>query len=438
MHPPAMDEPGTKDASMTLRPLPGPRSPLAMALLFVAGLVLGSIGLSPAHDAQAQSLFSPEVYVNDSAITRYEVDQRVRFFEALGSGGADPRARARDRLIDERVQVQEAMRLGVRASGEQVQAALAEFAARAELSGDEFLARMAEAGVDRDTVLSFLRAGVLWRELVNARFGPEILVTGSQIERAQTPESVIPVTEILISEIFLPSDPQFAEAVNQLIPQILALPSLETFADAARQVSAAPSAPQGGRVERWLQMGVLPEPIAEQFRDAPVGTIAGPLEVPGAFGIFQLRARRETRDVPANLIEVDFRRADLPGGRSEANLAIVERLRARADSCVDFEAEIAAQIQGIPSESMAVQSVRQNALGSGLATELARLNPREISAGLVENGALVVLMLCNRRVQRDPEAPPAQIRLDLFNQTLEGQALVYLRTLRAEADIRTR
>ena len=407
-----------------------------LGALVMACLVLGlALATLPGRGA-AQSMFAAEVYVNDSAITRYEIDQRALFFQALGSGGADPRATARERLIDERVQAAEARRLGVRTTREQLDAALTEFAARAQLDGATFLQQMNEAGVETASVMDFLRAGIAWRELVNARFAPDIRITLSAVERAQTPESVVPVTEVLISEIFLPSDPQFAEAVAEIIPQILALTTLEQFSDAARQVSGAPSAPQGGRVDRWLQLAILPPAVAEAFRTSAVGTIAGPIEVPGAYGIFQLRARRETRDVPANRVELSFRRADLPGGRSEANLAAVEELRRAADSCSDFEAVLARQIPGLSSEALALQTRLQTEVASAIGGELARLNPREVSANLVDQGALVVLMLCNRRVLTDPAAPEAQIRLDLFNQALESRALVYLRTLRAEADIR--
>ena len=399
-------------------------------------LALGLVLAALPQRGEAQSLFAAEVYVNDSAITRYEINQRALFFEALGSGGVDPRATARERLIDERVQAAEARRLGVRVTREQMDAALTEFAGRAQLDGATFLRQMNEAGVETASVMDFLRAGIAWRELVNARFAGDIRITLSAVERAQTPESVVPVTEVLISEIFLPSDPQFAEAVAGIIPRILELTTLEQFADAARQVSGAPTAAQGGRVDRWLQLAVLPPAVGEAFRTGAVGTIAGPIEVPGAYGIFQLRARRETRDVPGNRVELSFRRADLAGGRSAENLAAVEDLRRSADSCADFEAVLARQIAGLSSEALAPQTRLQTEVGGAIGSELARLNPREISANLVDQGALVVLMLCNRRVLTDPVAPEAQIRLDLFNQALEARAQVYLRTLRAEADIR--
>lgn len=400
---------------------------LALALL-VAALLPGS--------ARAQSLFGAALYVNDMAITNYEIDQRRRFLEFIGSGGADPRARAIERLIEDRLQVQEARRLGLRLGPEQMSDSMEEFAARADLSVDELLARMRRDGIERETFVAFIQAGTLWRELVQARFGPEVRITEAQIERAMSIENVRPRNEILISELFLPSDPQFADAVAQLVPQILALTTVEDFANAARQVSVAPTAEQGGRVDNWLPLDGLPEPLQSFLREGRVNQVVGPLEVPGALGFFMLRARRETRDVPAGQTELEFRRVALPGGRSEQNLTRVAAIGAEAEGCTDFGAAIGRAAPELPPEAVTTETRMLPEIPAGLATELARLNPGQVSANLVEGGALSVVMLCARRLVPDPRPSRSEVELLLFNRALEAQAEVYLQRLRAEAEIR--
>jgi len=404
--------------------------PLAVLAVALAGLVF-------TLPAQAQSPFAAALYVNDSAVTNYEIGQYARFLEFLGVGGSDARAEARERLIEDRLRLQEARRLGIRVTPTEILAGMSEFAARAELTRDEMIDRLAQAGVDRITFEEFIRAGVLWRELVNQRNRGEIRITPSQIERAQSVAAVRPVTEVLLSEIFLPSDPEFAEAVQQLIPQILAINSMEEFANAARQISAAPTAPQGGRIDRWIELPSLPEPIAIGVSAAPVGGIIGPIEVPGAFAIFQLRGRRDTRDVPAGDIEVEYRRVGLPGGRSEANLQRVAAIRATTDSCSDLGRVVGLIAPELPEGAVATLTQRQNALSTGVATELGRLNPGQISANLVESNELVVHMLCARRVVPDPRPARGEIEMSLYNRALEGISEIYLQTLRSEADIRT-
>ncbi|MFN4098635.1 MAG: peptidylprolyl isomerase, partial [Pararhodobacter sp.] len=217
--------------------------------LVATGLTLT---LFSAPAAQAQSPFAAALYVNDAAITNYDVTQKMRFLEFIGASGGNARERAIERLIEDRLQLQEVSRLGGRLTPDQIRAGMTEFAARADLTADEMLARMQQAGIDRETFESFIRSGVMWRELVRTLYGPQITITEAQIDQAISVEGVQPSTEVLISEIFLPSDPQFAEQVQRIIPQIQAIRSENEFANAARQVSASPSGPSGGRVDRWI------------------------------------------------------------------------------------------------------------------------------------------------------------------------------------------
>ena len=414
------------------RPRRGPRGVVTALCRALAAVVMVAL----AAPALAQSPFSAAVWVNDDAITHHEIGQRARFLEVIGVGGSDPRGRARDRLIEERLQLQQGRRFGLRATPEQIADGMEEFARRADLSRDEFLDLLRQDGVAADTFRDFVRAGIVWRELVQGRFGPEVRVTDAQIARQQSVANVRPVEEVLISEIFLPSDPQFADAVQQLIPRILEIDTLEEFAEAARQISAAPTAEVGGRVDNWLPLRGVPEEIADQLRDASVAQIIGPLEVPGAFAFFQLRAKREVRNTPPGQIELEFRRAALPGGRSEANMTRVAQLRQRAGRCVDFGPVLLSLAPELPEAAVETTTLRQPQLPAGLATELARLDPGEISANMVEDGRLVVVQLCARRFIPDPAPTEEQVRFSVFNQQIERRAEVWLQTLREEAEIR--
>ncbi len=404
-------------------------------LLVLAGAAWFLVLSVPALPVMAQALRA-ELYVNDSAITSYEIEQRQRFHAAIGL--SDDRALAIERLIEDRLQVQEARRLGVRLPPEAIVRGMEEFAARAELSLDEFLVRLAEAGVERNTFVEFVRAGLLWREVARGLFVSEIRITNAEVERALSLENVRPRVEIQISEIFLPSDPRFADAVEQLIPQILALSSEQAFAAAARQVSIAATAQEGGRLAEWIALDSLPLPLREVFAVAEVGQVLGPVEVPQAIGFFLLRARRETRDVPAQQIELEFREAYLPGGRSPENEAALARIRARAERCVDFDRAVFEAVPGLGPDAVVTRNLRQEALSPALALELLRLNPGDVAASRVENGALVVVQLCARRVL--PEPPPSREEIDftLLNQKLEERAALHLARLKSEAEIRRR
>ena len=416
-----------------MRPSLSRPAPVKAVLVMLATALLSAIA-APA--ARAQSPFAAAVYVNDSAITNYEVTQKMRLLEFLGATGSDPRQQAIDRLIEERLQEQEATRLGGRLEPGDLTDAMTEFAGRANLTLDAFVARLQQAGIDRDTFVSFIRAGALWRGLVQARFGSQIRITDAQIDQALSVEGVQPVTEVLISEIFLPTDAQFAETVQRIVPQIQRIRSETEFANAARQVSIAPSATTGGRVDRWINVAAIPDPVGSQMATAPIGAVVGPVDMPGALAFFLLRARRDSRAVAGSAIEIDYRRVALPGGRSDETLAHVARIRDAVDRCADFAPVVLREFPDLAQDAIATLARPATELSAAERTEIERLNPGEMSANTVTDGRLVLLMLCARRVTGDGVPTRDQARLALLNRALEGQATVYLQQLRADADIR--
>lgn len=148
------------------------------------GAVLGFTGAQfGATPALAQSQFAPVLYVNDRAITSFELDQRRRLLELFGEPG-DLTQTARQQLIDDRIRLFAAARDGIRVTDEQITAGIEEFAGRANLTGPELLNVIGQAGVQRESFEDFIRAGQSWREVVRVRFGPRAQVTEAEVDRA--------------------------------------------------------------------------------------------------------------------------------------------------------------------------------------------------------------------------------------------------------------
>ena len=152
-----------------------------LAALFLA---LPLVALVPVAPAQAQEgLFSPRVFVNGRAVTRFEHDQRRRFLELLRAPG-DPDELAEVALIEDRLRMDAADALGLALTEEQLRAGMEEFAARANLSADEFVTALGQGGVAAETFRDFVEAGLVWREVIRARFGPSIQISDAEIDRA--------------------------------------------------------------------------------------------------------------------------------------------------------------------------------------------------------------------------------------------------------------
>ena len=133
-------------------------------LCAVLALLLATPGVAQ------DSPFAPAIRVNSDAITHYEIGQRARFLALLNTPG-DLQRLARDQLIDEKLQLQQARRFNVMPGEDDLRSGMEEFAGRADLSADQFIAALGERGIARQTFEDFIRARICWRNVVQGLFG---------------------------------------------------------------------------------------------------------------------------------------------------------------------------------------------------------------------------------------------------------------------------
>jgi peptidyl-prolyl cis-trans isomerase SurA len=394
---------------------------MALVLLAVVQLAAGP--------ALATNPFEPARKVGDRIITEYDVSQRITFLELLNAGATDMREEALARLTEEAVQRTHAQRLGIRITPEELADGMAEFASRADLETDAFVAELAAGGVDRDTFVRFVESGLLWRKVVGQEFGASIAVTKTDIARARDVAAIRGTKRVLISEIFLPADPEYAEPVAQIIGLIENASSMEEFSALAREYSLAGTRDRGGRLD-WVPLEQLPGQIRGPISNARPGQIVGPIELSGALAFFQLRSEQSTRDIPASQVKLSYKRLLLPGARSEATLATLADIRARVQHCDGLDPYAA----GLPDSYVTDNEALMQSIPQSDAVELARLDRFEISANTVEGGNLVVLMLCSRELELEDRPSDGQIENGLFNARLGGRAQLRLDELIADTE----
>jgi len=181
-------------------------------------LAILGLALMTAAPVAAQNLYAPVAKVNESVVTEYEVQQRQRFLQVLNAPGAT-REGAITSLIDERLRNEATREAGIELTPEGTNDALAEFAGRANLSTEEFIAALGQAGVSRETFRDFVVNSVAWRELIRARYNARVQITEAEINRALGATRGGGV-RVLLSEIIIPAPPQNAAQVNALAEQI--------------------------------------------------------------------------------------------------------------------------------------------------------------------------------------------------------------------------
>ena len=383
--------------------------------------------------AAAQGLFSPAITVNDKVITRFEVEQRARMLQLFRAPG-DAQKLAREQLIEDRLKMEAAEAAGIDVTTEGIDAGMEEFAARANLSREQFVAALSGGGVSEETFRDFVRTGVLWRELVRARFVARVQITEAEVDKAMAAVTGDASVRVLLSEIIMPAPPPQAQAVMARAERISQITSIDAFSAEARRYSATPSRGRGGRLD-WMPLTQLPPALRPIILGLAPGQVTDPLPLENAVALFQLRAIEETDSPAPDYAAIEYAAYYIAGGRSDAALAQAQRLRDSVDNCDDLYGFA----KGQPEEVLERGAKAPGEIPRDIAIELAKLDPGEISTALTraDGQTRVVLMLCGRTPEIGEELDREEVRLRLQNQRLESLANGFLAQLKADARIVT-
>lgn len=397
--------------------------------LICGALLAGTLAFNT-DAAQAQGLFSPAALVNDQVVTNYEVDQRAKFYRAIRRFG-DLQRISTDELIGDRLKEAEGARLGVEISPEAVVAGIEEFAARGNLNAQDFLKAMAAEGVDAQTVRDFVESGLIWREVVAARFANRVQVSESEIDAALGSEGQAGL-RVLLSEVIIPLTPETEEQVFEVATQISELKSFGAFSEAATKYSASATRERGGRLD-WLPLSQLPGPLRPVVLALRPGEVSAPLELDQAVAIFQMRSIEELPVPATNFAAIEYGVLRIPGGRSPEALARAAEIRAGIDTCDDLYGVNF----GGPDEALTVTAQAPSEIPRAVALELAKLDRHEVSTALTtaSGDQLLFIMLCGRTAEANQEASRAQVADALRNRRITAYADGYLEQLRSEATI---
>ena len=381
--------------------------------------------------ADAQNLFAPVARVNDSVVTEFEVQQRQRFLQLLNAPGSDRKSTV-DALIDDRLRASFLRNFGVSLTPEELSAGLTDFAGRANLTSDEFIKALGQAGVSEETFRDFVSVSIIWRNYIRARYGSTLNISNAEIERALGSGNSRSGIRVLLSEIIIPAPPQNAARVAALADQISQTTSETEFSSFARKYSATASRGRGGRMP-WTPLEKLPVSLHALILALAPGEVTAPLPIPNAVALFQLRGIEETGKPAREYSEIDYAAYYIPGGRSEAGLAQAAKIRANVDVCDDLYG----LAKGQPAEVLDRGPKKPSEIPQDVAIELAKLDPGESSTALTRaNGqTLVFLMLCKRTALVNAEVDRDSVVATIRQRKLQSQADQLLEQLRADARI---
>ncbi|KIN61244.1 Peptidyl-prolyl cis-trans isomerase SurA [Sulfitobacter noctilucae] len=396
------------------------------------GLALAGVLAFGGTATLAQNLFAPAARVDNAVVTEFEVQQRQRFLQLLNAPGTD-RDSALQSLIDDRLRARVVAAAGLVLTPEGLAEGVTEFAARANLSREEFITALGRAGVDEETLNDFVSNSLSWRELIRARYLSRVDISEDEIDRALgNTRSNGDGIRVLLSEIIIPAPPQNAARVAALAERIAQSQTEAEFSRFASQYSATASRGRGGRMP-WTPLEKLPPALKPILLALGPGDVTAPLPITNAVALFQLRGIEET-GVPAQVYSrIEYAAYYMAGGRSPETLAQAAKLRTQVDTCDDLYGVA----KGQPEEVLDRATQAPGEISQDFAIELAKLDPGEVSTALTraDGQTLVFLMLCKRTAEANATASREQVITALRQRKLQGYADVLMAELRANARI---
>ena len=263
---------------------------LMLIFAFAAGIVL---------PASAQTMFRPVAVVNDSAITGFDLQQRVRILETLGFAAGDEasvRSEAVDQLIDDRLKLRAGVDAGIRPSETSRSDGEREFARRLGTTPEAFVERLRGAGVSEQAIDDLVIPEIIWIQVVRARFLGRIEPGEGEIDAEIELTNNRSGISYRVLEIGLPdtaggrSRDQTQALADRLSTELNAGGD---FRSAVQQYSQAPSAANGGDVG-WITTAGLPGPVVQTLSSLELGQVSPPIPVTGGVTLLKLVDKRQS------------------------------------------------------------------------------------------------------------------------------------------------
>lgn len=379
----------------------------------------------------AAETYDPVYQVNDSIITKYELDQRIKMLRAFSTSG-NLQQQAVDQLIEDRLRFQAAAQAGITITEADIYTGMEEFAARGNLSADQLIIYLEERNVDREAFEDFVRAGILWRNVIGARFASKVTITDEEVDAQLDTRSINFPKTLRIAEIILPTDIRGPAKTRALANRLTkSIKSENQFAAAAQKYSTSNTAPRGGDLG-WLPLTALPDHLSGLITRLKAGEMTKPIELENAIALYQLLGIREAKSANQQVLSVSYLTVAIPHATFDRDrqIQIAQKLINESDTCLDMTAN-AGEIGENLSNNHSLPAGR---IPPRIRAELSHLDPNEARYYQAEAGQINVVMLCNRAKDL-PEGARDQIRSALFGQRIDSFGSGYLQELRNDAVI---
>ncbi|MFZ1574504.1 MAG: peptidylprolyl isomerase [Chromatiaceae bacterium] len=259
------------------------------------------VGPPVARAATLEELDSIVAVVNKDVIVRSELEREIVLaLPEMREKGAEMPARAElerkvlERMIEKRLQMQEAQRVGIKVEDGALTQAMEGIAQRNNLTLEELQTALGASGIRFEDFREDTRSQMIMSQLQAREVIKNITVTDPEIKRflARESDSLIERTDVRLSHILVAvpetaSGEEQEQARKKAQAIVAKLRAGADFGQVARAESQGQQTQEGGDLG-WFTMADVPSLAQEVSRSLAKGEVSNPLRSPSGFHIIQV------------------------------------------------------------------------------------------------------------------------------------------------------
>ena len=377
--------------------------------------------------------------VNNEIITSIDLENRLKMALELSNLPNNNeikeklKPRVLDSLINETLKIQEANRLGVFVSNQEVNNQLNRLEERLKIKKNSLLKNYKQKDIPEITIINQIRSQLLWQKIIFNVIAKNVIVPEEKIlEEYDLILKKSGETEYNISEIFISSDNIEAE---ERINSIYVRANNQNFILLAEQFSDG-VAFSGNIQNNWARESILDDEIKEQASSLNIGEISKPIKSDKGYHIILLNDKRQTKKINPdqklyNLSQILFK----PGSKEDKNQEkyykeFLSYLKEIVIGCED----LLKLIDEIPEGSGGnLGKIEVNNLEEKFIKALEGLSVGILSEAVVTEDGVHGLMLCSPVINNSYEEFKQIIEGRLRNTKINSAAQSLLNRIRRKA-----
>lgn len=340
-------------------------------------------------------------------------------------------------LIDENIQMQEAKRLSIGVSKDELKAAFSKLEESRRMPQGSLLETLQRQGLSRRSLESQLTAQLAWTKVVQRKLRREVSISQDEIARAQQAAAADPgIPQIRIAAISVlvvkPGDEEaaaaFAKEIYEKLKSGMPVNEMLMKLNGRKDVRISPPG--------WVDEEKLQPAMQQALRPMKPNEVTPPLKSMNTFQIIQVLERRVAKRVPDST-EMVLKEIALPLPPKPDEKSMLA-LRAEAEAVQKSPGDCMSDAIGLPQSKAKSKFARLNfgGLPDKLKPVIADLGVTEVSQPIMGEGVVHMFMLCERIDPGMGNLPPAaEVRRQLFSEKIELEAEKHLRNLKRDTFI---